>query len=135
MKGAEPIYGLQPGEITWLDVCAQLRIARPTLYEAVKLLQVPVVRRGRVVRFRQDLLDRLLAGQAPAARNEAGESVDNLPILSDWSRDDSVPETSDHQAWHSSSQPEQSASVRIRSLGRNIRSRYARRIGHSVVIP
>jgi excisionase family DNA binding protein len=62
VKGNETIYGVQPGEISWQDVCKQLRIARPTLFEAVKLKQIPVVRRGRAVRFRQDLIDGLLSG-------------------------------------------------------------------------
>jgi excisionase family DNA binding protein len=69
-----PIYGLQPGEISWQEVCRQLRIARPTLYEAVKLKQIPVVRRGRTIRFRQDLLDRFLAGELVPYRGDGRSS-------------------------------------------------------------
>jgi excisionase family DNA binding protein len=79
MRNETPIYGLRPGEIAPEQVCRQLRIARATLYEAVKLKQIPVVRRGRAVRFRQDLIDRLLIGSVSAEAPHTPPTSVSLP--------------------------------------------------------
>lgn len=129
MRPGKRIYGLQSGEITWRDVCDQLRIARPTLYEAVKLKQIPVIRRGRVLRFRQDLIDQLLTGDVTPARNVTDGRHSSLEVPSRYLRGRDMGTVRTEEADQVDAPSFITPRTRQRKVGRNKRrSNYRRRV-------